>query len=890
MSPPTDSAKSVLVEALSWRHMSKILVLLVVLVLAATLAILAITSTITSAQEDDQGAGGSPLNGSLTLNWNTPGDGSVTGYYYSTDHGVNWYPIPSDSSATDITGPAAGEAIVVLIQAGGPTSSVTIGPGQARGLSPSAQATPQPTPTSVVAKKQLSPIPAVTASTGSPGTVVLSWTEAAPPIQPTPIPGAAYSQSGPAPTVIRYEIDWSPDGSDGSWQLLATREPHQGLYYEDTTLSEGETRYYRTRAQYSTGGFSDWSATTRAVAGINRPYTPVLTAETPSSRSIKLTWTKEAGAREGSEVYAYEFEHSDTGLEGSWEGIGSQRATYQEEYWDSPEPGVVRYYRMRSVGYGGTHSLYSNVVNAVALPNKPGRPQTEAYAAGTNAVYISWSPWDGGDSPITSQNIQVSTDGGENYSTLNAGLTATSTTYHHTGLPAGAERHYRVQSCNAGGCGDWGEASATAGDNPVPAPPAITVTATGPKQTVVTWTQPDDGGSAITQYHLECNSDPSGWGVVSYCGGRLDKEQRSYTDEIDLLGGTKRHYRMSASNANGDGPWGPWVVVTTPRGVPEEVYWPDITAENDDSISLSWTEPHGGPMTGYVVERSEPGIDSELWTRVATLGGTVTTFTDSGLYSGTEYYYRVAAVNEVGQGIWSQDVYAGTTGEEQYAPGPVNDFRIKSIGAGRVTLAWDPPEHDGGRPVTGYGYRMYDWCSAEEKLETLPATAREVSFTGITCDETKVMAFFDVWPLNEIGRGSEEGVWLTMPNKGGTMVVSASELTISEGGTASYTIKTSKQPTYDLTLWVGAFGDSALEDQFHWTDTYLITPENWQQGITVTVDAPEDLNTENETGVLWHGVTTEVHVGSEDPEFHEISSQSVKVTFRDTGANGGAGS
>jgi hypothetical protein len=70
------------------------------------------------------------------------------------------------------------------------------------------------------------------------------------------------------------------------------------------------------------------------------------------------------------------------------------------------------------------------------------------------------------------------------------------------------------------------------------------------------------------------------------------------------------------------------------------------------SVALSWTAPSntgGVSLTDYVVQYS---TDQSNWTTFADGTSTATTATVTGLTGGTNYYFRVAAVNSVGTGAY----------------------------------------------------------------------------------------------------------------------------------------------------------------------------------------------------------------------------------------------
>jgi hypothetical protein len=63
------------------------------------------------------------------------------------------------------------------------------------------------------------------------------------------------------------------------------------------------------------------------------------------------------------------------------------------------------------------------------------------------------------------------------------------------------------------------------------------------------------------------------------------------------------------------------------------------TAVGTKRIDISWTDNSTGEL-GFKIERSTNG---KSYSRIATVGAGVTTFSNTGLRSGRTYYYRVRA-------------------------------------------------------------------------------------------------------------------------------------------------------------------------------------------------------------------------------------------------------
>jgi hypothetical protein len=165
-------------------------------------------------------------------------------------------------------------------------------------------------------------------------------------------------------------------------------------------------------------------------------------------------------------------------------------------------------------------------------------------------------------------------------------------------------------------------------------------------------------------------------------------------NDTGLTSGTTYYYRVSAVNAVGEGNQSAEVsatpvAVTAPNA-------PVVTATaGAASVQLTWTTPANGgsPITGYNVYRSTtPG--GEGGTPFASLGVT-TTFTDSGLTSGTTYYYEVTAVNAIGEGAPSAEVSATPLALTNLVGNPGFETNTAGWSASGSTLARTTTAHSG---------------------------------------------------------------------------------------------------------------------------------------------------------------------------------------------------
>jgi hypothetical protein len=81
----------------------------------------------------------------------------------------------------------------------------------------------------------------------------------------------------------------------------------------------------------------------------------------------------------------------------------------------------------------------------------------------------------------------------------------------------------------------------------------------------------------------------------------------------------------------------------------------------DSVIGLSWSAPSdngGGTISGYKIQKKTTGSWSDV---VADTGSTATTYSNTGLTYSTTYYYRVAAINEKGVGVYGNEPSIATS-------------------------------------------------------------------------------------------------------------------------------------------------------------------------------------------------------------------------------------
>ena len=287
------------------------------------------------------------------------------------------------------------------------------------------------------------------------------------------------------------------------------------------------------------------------------PGPPRNLTATADGESIDLSWDPPSDSG-SSAIAGYRVEVSFDGedffeLESN---TGSTATTFR----DNVGPGSTRHYRVSAINEDDLTGPPSNVAHATTEGSEfraPGPPRNlTATAAGIAAIDLSWDPpTDSGSSAITDYVIEVSSDGGQEWSVL-AYTVAEVTTYRHSGLAPGSTRHYRVLAIN--GDSQLGPSSnvahaTTEGDDIRPPGPPRNLTAMATGQTVIdlSWDPPtDSGSSSMEDYRIEVSSDGGQeWSTLALTIVEVTTYRHS-----GLAPGSTRHYRVWASNEESEGP------------------------------------------------------------------------------------------------------------------------------------------------------------------------------------------------------------------------------------------------------------------------------------------------------------------------------------------------
>jgi fibronectin type 3 domain-containing protein len=368
-----------------------------------------------------------------------------------------------------------------------------------------------------------------------------------------------------------------------------------------------------------------WSYTP---ASAGPPAAPTnLSATASSGTQVTLNWTDNS-----TNESAFLIERK-TGAGGTYAQIGQTNEGATTLVDTGLATNTQYFYRVRATNAAG-FSGYSNEVS-VTTPVPPITPSGARTTLITSTeIDLAWQ-----DNSNNETGFKVfrktSSIGTFNLVTT---LPPSSTSYQDTGLTPGTQYDYHIQAFNLAGFSDFtGLSTAT-----LTTPPTNVIAQRGGNQIALSWTAPI--GAAT--YNLYRSTVPGGEGAVPF---QIGLTSTSFTD-TNLANGTSYYYQVTAIDGGGEsGKSIESSAITTPSA-PGGL----IAAPGPLQVSIIWNASAGAAT--YNVYRSTAS-GAEGATPFKT-GLAATTFTDTGLTSGTTYYYQVTAVNAAGESSKSLETSA----------------------------------------------------------------------------------------------------------------------------------------------------------------------------------------------------------------------------------------
>ena len=491
--------------------------------------------------------------------------------------------------------------------------------------------------------------------------------------------------------VTMYEIERTSRVGSPSWDEF---EDANAMFHYTHSGGGGGNVAYRVRAVNEFGVPGPWSQVQTEEQTVRGPSAPGNLSATVDGVSVSLRWDAPTDNR-GSAVTGYRIRYSENGdLE-----TPITHATTTRMYEHTGLRQGKRYcYGVAAVNANGVGDFSDwDCATTEDAPDAPASLRTTA--KGNSAVTLTWNaPAEDGGSAITGYRIDYSENGGAWQNQVRNSATTTRE-YEHTGLDAGTNYCYRVAAINAHVDANAipddqfsGQACATTETVPG-APRSLSAAAKGENAVTLNWRAPSsDGGSAVTGYRIDhSDDDGTNWETLVSNSATTTREY----EHSSLATGSRHCYRVAAINTHGEGPLSGQACATT-DGAPSAPRNLGATPVSETSIELSWDEPlddGGEAVTGYRLEY----YDGEKWLALES-NLAPTTYTHTERDPGTNYCYRVAAINSNGRGPYSGQACATTTG----SPDAPENLSAKADGKTSIILTWDKPTDTGGATIIGY--------------------------------------------------------------------------------------------------------------------------------------------------------------------------------------------
>ena len=285
-------------------------------------------------------------------------------------------------------------------------------------------------------------------------------------------------------------------------------------------------------------------------------------------------------------------------------------------------------------------------------------------------------------------------------------------------------------------------------------------------------------------------------------------------------------------------------------------------AAGNAQVTLTWDDPDNDDITGYEVRYGKKNVRRRAeWAAISGSDADTTTHTVSSLQNGSEYSFKVRAVNGDATDWVDATPVAPVTIQ------PPTGLTIVA-GPDRLYLSWTAPT-DANRTGWRVRYRRREgvnWGEWSSWTAITGAATTSYDLTGLDINYTHEVALAATGASNAASTAvTAQGI-----TDAGVLEEESRELGVNEGGTASYKVKINSRPTGDVTLT-----PSSANTDLSFSPTALtFTTADWDTYQTLTVRAASDEDTNEET--------TRINYATSGGGYEFPSQEGRKVRITDT--------
>ena len=565
-------------------------------------------------------------------------------------------------------------------------------------------------------------------------------------------------------------LTWN-DSPDALWY---------NVYRSTTSGGEGSTPYATNvdfgwvDANVVNGGVYYYVVTAVDMSGEGSPSNEALGAPllpaptplvvTPGNASVKLTWSLVSSAA------TYSVYRSPTpGAEGS-----TPYAIGVASGWTDTNVtnGTAYYYEVAGLDASSVVGTLSNEAKAVPVVPLPSAPSNIAISGGTGFDLMSFTPVQG----ALSYNIRRGPSSGGEQTSIYA--TTVSPVFEDDSVIDGITYFYTITAVNS-----YGESppSTEVSATPLDAPTLTSTVAASSSEIDVAWGTVE----GAVGYLVEMSPDgTTTWTILANQSGTT-------IANTGLLAGVTYYYRVSATAPNSQSAQSATGSAATSGTASTPIAPAGLSATPGNlSISLNWSAVYGA--TSYSVYRSTTSL-GEGSTPFLT-GVMQPLYVNTGLTSGTPYYYTVTAVNSAGESVQSTEVTATP------APPPSAPTGLTiNAGTWNTSLTWTATSG-------AASYYIYRGTSAGGE-DTVPYDSSSVAgYTDEFVDDGTTYYYF-VTAVSAIGEGAASSevsaTPLDSPDFVSVTASSSSEIDLSWGAVAGAVTYLMEASPNGFGSWVG---------------------------------------------------------------------------------------
>ncbi len=406
----------------------------------------------------------------------------------------------------------------------------------------------------------------------------------------------------------------------------------------------------------------------------------------------------------------------------------------------------VNAYTDKEVENGINYRYYLTAFNAIgesppsmevnATPkNRPSSVLNFQISSGSEFIILRWIPpeFDGG-SPVINYTIFRAVGSGSfaNYVTL----PSQQLQFNDTTVENSVVHRYKITALNSEGSSDpTEEISATPIGRPsVPMNPEAKAFSNSVK---LSWEIPlRDGGTPVLGFRIYRSDKNEIWSNI--------REMEAYEDSFadnEVLNGKTYSYRITVFNAVGESdPTEP--VNATPLGKPGSPMGFGVIP-GDKYVLLNWEMPidlGGTPVTEFKIYRGDFSSEMGLYSSIT---ASELFYNDTQVTNGETYYYKLAAVNIIGDSPFTEAKAAKPMG----LPSPPSNIRAVA-GDDFVDISWSLPIDDGGDPVSEV--MLYRGTDPNSSVSIFTSAILQSSFRDTTVTNG-VTYYYSMTAVNSLG-------------------------------------------------------------------------------------------------------------------------------------------